>query len=439
MRAQEWDEPKAPYPNLWHAGMPRRILAFGTVASRLRLGDLVAVYYPQSQKHPDRSERALGLSRVTALSQADDPKYAWVDLHTAHRLERPLAIDPAPRRVFLCCDPEWPENDVAVFLKVFDAAVAEGFEPLPEETEQGAPRPERKPRVAAEPSGTPPDPRPVAAPVEPVTAPMPGERLFAGAVISADLRDRRDGCWLAVVRLSGDALELLRLEAMDRGTLHGRLRDPDPQLMQTEATGLGFPLGVPLPFCERLCHGAALDQGWRSLVHRIERISLPDYLVAVQEHRDDAGESRRCTDEVAGTPSPLQRSDPDLASMAYHGIKMIGEERSRYAIRPFERAKARLLLEVSPGIAAGQLTGEDSGKTAAVLDAVQTASMFAVAIGEGERRRCHGRRAALDAVLAARAAAQAVISGEADRPAEDLHATDPDRLGLEVWIYGLGL
>ena len=434
MRAQEWDEPKAPYPNLWHAGMPRRILAFETVASRLRLGDLIAVYYPQSQKHPDRSERALGLSRVTGLSQADDPKYAWVDLQTAHRLKHPLSIEPAPRRVFLCCDPEWPETDVAVFLKVFDAAVAEGFEPAPEETEQGAQRPERKPRVAPK-----PEPKTVSAPPAPVTAPIPGERLFAGAIISADLRDRRDGCWLAVVRLGGDALELLRLETMDRGTLHRRLRDPDPQLMQTEATGLGFPLGVPTPFCERLCHGAVPDQGWRSLVHRIERTSLPDYLVAVQEHRDEAGESRRCTDEVAGTPSPLQRSDPDLASMAYHGIKMIGEERSRYAIRPFERARARLLLEVSPGIAAGQLTGDDSGKTASVLDAVQTASMFAVAIGETERRKCHGRREALDAVLAARAAAQAVVSGEADRSAEELHATDPDRLGLEGWIYGLGL
>ena len=62
-----------------------------------------------------------------------------------------------------------------------------------------------------------------------------------------------------------------------------------------------------------------------------------------------------------------------------------------------------------------------------------------MAIGEAEQRRCRGKRAALDAVLAARAAAQAVVSGEADRSNEELHTTDPGRLSFEGWIYGLGL
>ena len=57
IRAQEWDERRARYPNVWQDEMPRHILAYDTVASRIRLGDLVAVYYPASQKHPDRSER----------------------------------------------------------------------------------------------------------------------------------------------------------------------------------------------------------------------------------------------------------------------------------------------------------------------------------------------------------------------------------------------
>src|SRR5262245_8975122 len=67
MRILEWDDPRARYPNLWHEGMPRLILAFDTVASRLRLGDLIAVYSPASQKHPERSGRFVGLARVSGL------------------------------------------------------------------------------------------------------------------------------------------------------------------------------------------------------------------------------------------------------------------------------------------------------------------------------------------------------------------------------------
>ena len=35
LRALEWDDSRARYPNIWHEGMPRQVLAFETVVSRL--------------------------------------------------------------------------------------------------------------------------------------------------------------------------------------------------------------------------------------------------------------------------------------------------------------------------------------------------------------------------------------------------------------------
>ena len=80
MRAMEWDDARARYPNIWHDGMPRHVLAFDRVASRLRLGDMIAVYYPASQRHSRRSERFVGISRVTGLRKADAAGFSWIDL-----------------------------------------------------------------------------------------------------------------------------------------------------------------------------------------------------------------------------------------------------------------------------------------------------------------------------------------------------------------------
>ena len=38
IRALEWDDTRARYPNIWREGMPRNILAYDSVTSRLRLG-----------------------------------------------------------------------------------------------------------------------------------------------------------------------------------------------------------------------------------------------------------------------------------------------------------------------------------------------------------------------------------------------------------------
>ena len=85
IRALEWNDSRARYPNLWHEGMPCRILAFESMGSRLRLGDLIAVYHPSSSTYPKRSERFVGISRVIGMQRARVAGSVFVDLETAHR------------------------------------------------------------------------------------------------------------------------------------------------------------------------------------------------------------------------------------------------------------------------------------------------------------------------------------------------------------------
>jgi hypothetical protein len=126
--------------------------------------------------------------------------------------------------------------------------------------------------------------------------------------------------------------------------------------------------------------------------------------------------------------------------MTYQGIRLIAEERSRYAVRPFESAKGRLLLEVYPGAGIRRLglTAPSPGeKNQAIVDALSRAARLPVAIDQPFLRRCIAQRDALDAVVAARCAAQAVLSGETERTPEELAPGQGDRVRKEGWIYGL--
>ncbi len=456
IRALEWDDTRARYPNIWHEGMPAHVLAFETVASRLRLGDLVAVYHPASQRHAGRSERFVGISRVVGLRRSHAAAHAWIDLETAHRFDPPLDVGEGPRRVFLCCDPDWPARDGALFRRVLEAAVAAGFRPTPEEREEGAPgRPEREHAAPAAEGAAPPpaegpgvpdevatggeEPREAPAVVHAIQ-PTPGARLFAGVDYSGDMRDPKEGTWLALVEMRGEGLHVVRLEPTGRAGLESQLRDSDAALMHAEAIGLDFPFGLPLAFAEALLGGPFPDEGWWALARRMEKLSRPDYLVALQEFRDAHGELKRLTDDRAGGFSPLHRVQPDLGPMTYHGIRMIAEERSRYAIRPFERARGRLLLEVYPGATARSLTSgptDADEKPATIVAALRGAARLPVDMDPAMRGRCLGRRDALDAILAARCAAQAVLSGETERTPDELAPGDGDRVRREGWIYGV--
>jgi hypothetical protein len=458
MRAMEWDDARARYPNIWHDGMPRHVLAFDRVASRLRLGDLIAAYYPASQRHPRRSERFVGISRVAGLRASDTDGYAWIDLQPDHKFDPPLDLGQQPRRVFLCCDPGWPEPEVDLFRQVFAAAVKAGWEPLEEDQETSAtaespaaaPPEAPKPEQAA--SEEPPVEAPTDTPAEPIAAPaepsptQPLGRLFAGADFSGDMRDPRDATWLAVVELRDERLRVHRLNATGRHGLQNYLRDPDSTMMNVEAIGLDFPFGLPTDFAQKLMGGDFPEEGWWALAKKMEKLSRPDYLIAVQEFRDETGESKRHTDENAQACSPLHRVNPDLGPITYHGIRMIAEDRSRYAVKPFESAQGKFLLEVYPGGFVKQLalpstaTSEGEGREHRrnILNAMGRLDYLPIELDDRVVKNCLNRRDALDAVIAARMAAVAVLTGEVERTPEELAPDAANRVRHEGWIYGLG-
>ena len=62
---------------------------------------------------------------------------------------------------------------------------------------------------------------------------------------------------------------------------------------------------------------------------------------------------------------------------------------------------------------------------------------FPVSLGESFRKQCLQHRGALNAVIAARSCAMAVLTGEVDLPPEELAPEHADRVRREGWIYGL--
>ena len=460
MRAMEWDDPRARYPNIWFHGMPRNILAFERVVSRLRIGDLVAVYYPASQRHSERAERFLGLSRVVGLRMADQAGFGWIDFEIAHKFEPPLKLEQQPRRGFLCCDPGWPGPELELFRELFAAAVAAGWEPHEDELEategeaaaEGlAPPPPGLAAPAEEPEVPAGEATEEAAAVQPLIAEAKADepelpegplRQFAGVGYSGDMRDPRDRTWLAIVDLRGDRLRVARLEATGRQGLQGDLRGTGRILKDVEAIGLDFPFGLPTPFAEKLLEGAFPEEGWWALVRKLEKMTRPEYLVALQEFRDAAGEVKRLADEQANAASPLRRVDPDLGTRTFHGIRMIAGDRSRFAVRPFENAQGKLLLEVFPNGTLRKLgleSAEGGGRldNRAAVRALGTLGSLPLDLDQKQSRACEASRDALDAVISARCAAAAVLTGEVDKGPEALAEGEGDRVRREGWIYGL--
>jgi hypothetical protein len=145
----------------------------------------------------------------------------------------------------------------------------------------------------------------------------------------------------------------------------------------------------------------------------------------------------RLTDERAGSQSPLHRVEPDLGSRSYHGIRMIAEDRSRFAIRPFETAQGKLLLEVNPQAVIRRLGLDERAAPGALLEALESLEHGRPELPPALRTRAQGSRAALEAVIAARCAWAAVVSGEADRAPDELAPEQGQRVRREGWVYGM--
>ena len=89
-------------------------------------------------------------------------------------------------------------------------------------------------------------------------------------------------------------------------------------------------------------------------------------------------------------------------------------------------------LSASPATSITQPSGRDE-----VVRVLGAARSLPVALDPAGRRSCHGSRSALEAVVAARCAAMAVIAGEADKAPDELSPGDGERIRHEGWIYGL--
>ena len=130
-----------------------------------------------------------------------------------------------------------------------------------------------------------------------------------------------------------------------------------------------------------------------------------------------------------------------MGSRCYHGIRMIAEDRSRYAIRPFESAQAQLLFEVYPqavvrrfGLPEGL---EDRARRRGIVESLAGEEHWPIRIEEPFMTACVQSDDALDAVIAARCAAVAVLTKEAEKSPEELAPEQAERVRKEGWIYGL--
>ena len=94
--------------------------------------------------------------------------------------------------------------------------------------------------------------------------------------------------------------------------------------------------------------------------------------------------------------------------------------------------------EVYPQHAMKRL-GVSGGKTRgpAIIGRLAALSQLPVDVGPRFLRDCRERRGALEAALAARAAAIAVLTGEVDKSPDELAPERGDTVRREGWIYGI--
>ena len=178
---------------------------------------------------------------------------------------------------------------------------------------------------------------------------------------NGDMRDPRDRTWLALLGLQEDHLRVVRLDPTGRSGLQACLRDADPILQRAEAVGMDFAFGLPLSFASSLLGGEFPDEGWWALAKRLEKMSRPEFLGAVQDFLQESGELHRHTDEKTGAHSPLHQGKEDTGAMCYHGIRIIAEEHQcrqigRRALGPGSSAGPdgrclSLALSLQPGCA----------------------------------------------------------------------------------------
>jgi hypothetical protein len=263
-------------------------------------------------------------------------------------------------------------------------------------------------------------------------------RHFGGADFSGARDDPRRGTWWALLELRGGVLRLKNVEPSGRAGLRSLLLDEAGPMGDAEAFGIDAPLSLPGAVAALVC-GAVRPPSWAALVDRVASFDLAAFRAALAAARAKAGEARRMTDERCGAFSPLHAVNPDMRPMTFHAIRLAAELRPQWRVRPFDPPGARQLLEVYPGAAMRREIvprGAGRERLASALRGLERLDRHPVVLGATLRGVCLGSRDAFDAVLAARAAAAAVLDGQASLAAAALAPGEGPRVAREGWIYG---
>lgn len=281
---------------------------------------------------------------------------------------------------------------------------------------------------------------------------VPSERKIAGADCSGSKEVPND-TWLAVGTLSGNKLEISRIQKIGMHALAKELKS----VSDLHAVGLDFPFSLPGEFIKFLSEKLALPafQNWQSLAEQIVFMPVEKFLELVKEFKK---EPKRLTDKAscAQALSPLHRGYPSMVQMTYHGMRTLASlDPQQFYILPFQERmeKAAAVIEVYPRATLKRLSLPDSGyksrekkdrdkmqsarhKILHGLASLQSEAKFGrfpvLSLNSKLEHQCVESDHALDALLACYATAL-----WADNPASctDPFACDDADVLLEGWIY----
>lgn len=299
---------------------------------------------------------------------------------------------------------------------------------------------------------------------------MPRLPVIAGADFSA-AKKIPNATWLALGELEAGVLKITSLENTGSLALPAALSEAKGS--GAVLCGLDFPFSYPLPFLEFLGGQVPFPPletcTWLELASAIrnggfENIETMAAKFAEGSKATGKPEPLRLCDTltVPRAKSPLHKINPGMLKMTFHGIETLLQLREfGFSVLPFEgtlpdRTTQNSVIEVYPaatlralGIDHTLYKGKDCKRINAILEALQERKTQSPKLHSVKSPRLNyvslhlesvpaktaaASHDALDAVLAALAAAQALMNRQAVACQPGL---EPRSLALEGWIYTL--
>jgi hypothetical protein len=247
--------------------------------------------------------------------------------------------------------------------------------------------------------------------------------------------------WLAQGRLDGAALRLQSCHRVSRRDLARRLAaQPGPAV-----AALDFPFGVPAAFARRWQPGArTMADLWAAAA----AADPPAFTGLCRAFVAEAGaEPKRRGDTLFPECfSPLHRVNPNMVPMTFHGMGMLHEIGGGWRVPPLDGPgpPGRVLLEAMPGAALralglpykGYKNGTRAGeKRQEILRRLEAASGLDLPGLAGLAPELLDHHDALDAVVAAVAAALWALDPGVFRLPCPADGPEMEAAGLEGWLY----